>query len=218
MAMKHKSVSTAHRVKELIETFDTDRIFSTQELLREINFGSRNSIDLALTRLVKERIITRLARGVYAKTGVNPDKITPVSIATTKAKAFGKTIYSSGVDASLKVGITSDEPVVCNTGMDQSKHINVYTFYTSGSSSSFKFDNNTILFKSASHRKRELPDDVSGIVLKAVWHQGSSNIARTKVKARFIALNQKKDELQDFRSYIRNLPKWIVKNLYPAIA
>ena len=203
MAGKTASLSTARRVREAIAMFKDDELFTTQQLLY---CGSRAAIDSELSQMVLHEGLKRVTRGVFIKRELH--KISPREIAMVKAAAFGKMIYQHGLEAAFETGIIDEKP----------NSDGVFTFYTSGCSSSFKFGIYTIRFVSTSARKRKLPDDEIGKILKAVWQLGRRNVDRTMVKARHAKFKLKGEKAKSFRIYILKTPLWLVKSFYPTLA
>ena len=205
MVMKTSSLSTAHRIKKEIDFLPRDQIFTTQELL---HLGGRNAIDAELYRLVKAKAISRLARGVFIKADATRKAITTLKVAEAKAKAFGKTICLYGETAVHKLGLSKS----------LSNKTNRETFYTSGATSSFKFADKTIQFISASPKKRALPENRFGLVIKAAWHLGRRNLYKVKPRVRHIAFNLKRKEILEFKKHLKKSPLWLLKTFYPSLA
>jgi hypothetical protein len=80
-------VSIAKSIKQHIKSLGANAVFTTKQLLHH---GSRNAIDLTLSRLVKKAVVIRLAAGVFiAVTGLS--ELPPaLVIIEAKAKAFDK--------------------------------------------------------------------------------------------------------------------------------
>ena len=203
MVMKSNSFSTARKVRDAIDTFDDDELFTTQQLLY---LGGRAAIDAELSHMVRHEGLTRVTRGVFVKKCSG--NISASEVAFVKAIAFGKMIYQHGLAAAFEVEIIDDNP----------NKNGVITFYTSGCTSSFKFGNYTVRFVSASARKRELPDNPTGKILKAVWELGQKRVKKTMVRARHAKFKFNRKYNRIFRRYILKTPLWVVTAFYPTLA
>lgn len=194
---------TASRVRDHIEYLHDDEIFTTRDLLY---CGGRNAVDLTLSKMVRTKQIMRIARGVFVKFVESISSISLYDIAVAKAKGFGNHIYRYGRSAALQMGI-----IKTFHGKD-----NEYLFYTSGCSTSFKCENNTIRLVAACSRKRLLPESQPGELLKAVWHFGWPNFSILRLRARYIFATLSHEEKFELRSMVRKLPPWVINIFLPA--
>lgn len=84
-------MSTAERIRSFVLGFGAGRIFTTRQVLK---FGTRNAVDLTLSRLVRSGFLRRLSYGVFIFESANePRSPDSSAIAAAKAEAFGKRIY-----------------------------------------------------------------------------------------------------------------------------
>jgi hypothetical protein len=84
-----------------IARLDFDKILLTGDLLE---YGSRASVDVALSRLVGAKVLLRVANGVFVRAG---SKIpTAEEIAKAKAERFGKTMgaYKGNLSGEVHLG------------------------------------------------------------------------------------------------------------------
>lgn len=120
--------SIAAKVLDLITGFG-EVAFSTAQVL---SCGNRNAVDIALCRLVKKRVITRLAAGIFvvnSDSGVLPS---PGEIARAKASRF---------DKKLVEGRSGPQSAFC--------------YFTDGCRSSFQTIYGRICFRHRSPSKRK---------------------------------------------------------------
>ena len=149
-------MSTTPFVRRHIFRLPLQKLFSTREFLM---YGTRGSIDKALSRLVKRGVIVRLARGIFVRAGSILSSITAFDMAKIKAESFGKQIATWGGDLAKELGIMT---------WQGSKKV----YCVNGSSSSFKFGDMTIQFKKACARKMRFGDNPAGKTLRALWYLG----------------------------------------------
>jgi hypothetical protein len=80
-----------HDIRAHIDALPHDQVLTTREFLE---YGFRNTVDKTLSRLVKDEVLVRIARGVFIKaTSPIPP---PLKVALVKAKAFGKELVTHG--------------------------------------------------------------------------------------------------------------------------
>ena len=81
--------STCELIREHVASLLPQQILSPRDLL---SYGSRRAVDSCLHLLFKEKLLTRIARGLYVLVESNLDLISAEQIARAKARAFGRTI------------------------------------------------------------------------------------------------------------------------------
>jgi len=117
-------------IRDYIAKQSDDALITSRDLLK---FGYRSAVDQSVYRLIKDEVITRVARGVFIKFGaIIP---TAAKIAVCKAKAFGKTIVKHGKTIAQNCGLLPNE---CEDFED--------IFQVNGSSSSFAAQTGRIFF------------------------------------------------------------------------
>ncbi|MBP9093814.1 type IV toxin-antitoxin system AbiEi family antitoxin domain-containing protein [bacterium] len=147
-------MSCVEQIIRLIESLAKGVLFATKDCL---NFGLRNAVDKALSRLVKIGYIMRIARGVF----VRPESALIVydvrDIAAFKAAVFNKTIATHGVDLAHRFGL-----------VDEANKEAV--FYVGGCSSSFDSIVQRVHFKRASAKRIASGEKTVGTFIRALWH------------------------------------------------
>ncbi|MFA7340591.1 MAG: DUF6088 family protein [Candidatus Obscuribacterales bacterium] len=147
-------MSCVEQIIGLIESLAKGVLFATKDCL---NFGLRNAVDKALSRLVKIGYIMRIARGVF----VRPDSPLIVydvrDIAAFKAAVFNKTIATHGADLAHRFGLVDEA----------SKEA---VFYVGGCSSSFDSIVQRVYFKRASAKRIAAGEKTVGALIRALWH------------------------------------------------
>lgn len=185
-------MNTCAYIRRYVYSLRFGELFTTRDVL---NTGSRNAVDKCLSRLVKSGLIDRIARGVFAK----QDPVTPVlfsikDVATAKAESFGKVIVSYGKDAAAKLGLCYPRP---------GEHL----FFTSGSSSTFRYGPNLVRFKRCCPRKILLGESKVGLLVRAVTYLGrSATTPQLIMKACQILDRTSRRELRQRASF---MPAWL---------
>ena len=171
--------------------------FATKELLA---FGKRAAIDKALQRMVKSGRLVRLARGVFARINYQTKWPGPDEIAMTKARAFGKTIVTHGLNAMAKLELADSATIEP-------------TFATNGRTSSFGFAvsptrTSRIHFKATSPAKVTAGDSPAALVIRALAQLGKS-----VVNSRLVAKScdgLRKDDRHQLKEHLAYLmPGWM---------
>jgi hypothetical protein len=81
--------SAASRVRNQIRNFGAGVVFTTRQLLK---LGTRNAVDHTLSRLVRQKIIRRVAAGVFILVAAASHTPSADEIAIAKAAAFNRRI------------------------------------------------------------------------------------------------------------------------------
>lgn len=121
-------VKTSSEVEGFLERQPPGEPFSPSELLR---YGTRASIDQALSRLTREGVIERVRRGIYVKprhsrlVGTVPPSA--VAVARTYARARGIPVAPTGAQVLADHGLSTQTPVtpVLSAGVRGRKTIRV---------------------------------------------------------------------------------------------
>ena len=143
-------------IRRFILQLPKNQMFVTRDVL---GFGRRSAVDTALSRLVSDGMIERVARGVFVRAGAR--LFLPVEVAAIKARAFAKKIAIHPINLAVHLGLseylTSKETL----------------FATSGVSSSFLFGPKRIEFHHNSPRKMLLGESRAAHAIKALWQLGN---------------------------------------------
>ncbi len=165
------------------------RIFTTRQLL---SYGRRAAVDQATARLVRQKIIVRLARGVFVREGSPIPSV--FAVARAKARSFGKRVRLHPRSLASELGLGLKPPAQP-------------TFAVAASSSSFQFGSLQIHLKKTAPRKLSLGDSPAGRVLRALWHLGRTSIDPGCLEKATAALGRS-DRLQ-IRQAAPLLPAWL---------
>jgi hypothetical protein len=132
-----------------------------------LQFGSRASVDKALSRLVKKQEILRLTPGVFVRPKKSPfvGNVMPeiAQIINVIAKNYGETIQIHGAEAARQFKLSTQVPTTP-------------VYNTSGLSRELKIGNLKIKLKHVSNRKLLLAGKRQGLALSALWYLGKNNV------------------------------------------
>lgn len=161
-------------------------------------FGSRASVDQALSRLVKAGILSRPARGVYVRpkhsayVGAVPPE--PVQIAEAIASESGYQIQVHGAEAVRRLGLSTQVPT---------KPV----FYTSGPSRRFRLGATVVSLKHVSPRKLALAGRPAGLALTALWYLGKEKVKMETIKQIHSKLGR--EEFEALCGEVSAMPGWM---------
>lgn len=163
---------------------------------RFLKLGSRAAVDKALSRLVKEEQILRIARGVFMRPKRNrfignvlPDVF---KVIAAIARDQGETIQINGAEAARRFKLTTQVPTVP-------------IFYTSGLSRELQIGKLTVKLKHTSHRKLLFAGKRPGLALSALWHLGKGNVDSNVIEA--IRAGLTKEEFNTLKN--ADMPAWM---------
>lgn len=127
------------QIKKKLLRIENGRLFVSRDF--EDPRIPRYAIDTVLHRLTKRGLIVRVTRGVFMKESSDSYRPTIQEVAIAKARAFDKEIEFLNARISLQVS--------------DSKEANksAYIFRATGASTSFRYGNSRITFKSTSPRR-----------------------------------------------------------------
>jgi hypothetical protein len=185
-------MSATYKIRLFAARLAPDEIFHTSQLL---SFGTRWAVDQALCRMVQAGTIHRLARGLFISAGPAAALVTLKQAAEKKVEAFGNKIVEHATDAAYRLGIGSSPNLQP-------------TFATSGSSSSFLFNDQVrVHFRRASAKKRKLSDSTIGDVIRSLWNLGETGCSREAMMAadQFIG----RSDRRELPSLAGLMPTWL---------
>ncbi len=136
--------------------------------VRFLKLGSRAAVDQSLSRLVKQGVIQRVARGVYVRPKQNRfiGSVTPAvsDVIEAIAKEHGETVQLHGAEAARRFKLTMQVPTIP-------------VYYTSGSARVIKVGNLKVkLMHTNSRRKLQCAGKKPGLALSALWYLGAKNL------------------------------------------
>lgn len=186
---------TSSYIKRFVFQLQGHQLFTTRDLL---NFGSRNSIDQTIYRLIKAGIIKRLARGVFSRVDIAFEHIFSVhEIATIKAESFGRKIIIHAKDIAHKLKLAP-------AGNEET------TYATNGGTSSFLYEGKRIHFKKTSAKRMELGDSEIGQVIRGLEYLGKDVCDNKTIGIAFKEILFSLPKKEKLQSSSAQLPAWLV--------
>lgn len=187
-------MSTTEAIRTRIQRLPKGKPFTSSRFLK---LGSRAAVDKALSRLVGEGEVERLARGVFVRPkksrfigAVMPEVLEVIKVI---ARNHGETIQVHGAEAARRFKISTQMPTSP-------------VFYTNGPSRSLRVGNMVVkLMHTTSHRRLQFAGKKTGLALSALWYLGKENVTRNTVS--HIKAGLSPTEFEKLRS--ANLPAWM---------
>ena len=187
-------VDTKAFILNHIARLPRNTIFTTREVLR---YGTRNAVDQAMFQLVRDKLVLRLARGVFVRVRGMTKTFSVKEIAEAKAKAFGKSIFMHGADAARRIGLTKQG----NEG---------FVYLVDGSTSSFRVGDVVVHFKRCARRMIVLKDTGAGLAVRAMWNVGE------RITQAQIGLVKRTLDRENFDRFVAGfglMPAWLTDKL-----
>ena len=185
-------------IRAHINALSRDVIITTRDLLE---YGYRSTVDQSTSRLVRDEVLRRVALGVFVKFDA-PDP-TPLEVARTKARAFGKTLVTDGREIACELRLATED------GVPQ------IIYQVSGKTSSFRFLGVRITLRGAVPKKSVGAESSVARTIRALLHLGDK-LERTQL---LFALRQL--EPADLYKMIRSsrwMPHWLADDVREMIA
>lgn len=179
--MKTSAVSVSDRVMRRIRARGRGSVFTPSDFL---TVAARPSVDQALSRLVKNGQLRRIARGLYDLPKLHP-KLGPLSpapddVAKALARATGSQVQIAGARAANALGLSTQVPA-------QS------TYLTDGPSRRVVLGKRIVDLRHASPKHLIAPGSPAGTVVQALRHVGLMRaVDVAHVAARRLSANDKK--------------------------
>ena len=168
---------------------------------RFLKYGPRGAVDRALSRIVAEGEVKRLAHGVFVRPQRNRfvgDVMPEVSeVVKIIARNNHETIQVHGAEAAWRFNLSTQVPVVP-------------VFHTSASSRTIEVCNVTVKFiHTSSQRRLQFAGEKTGLALSALWYFGKDNVNKEVISK--IESGLSKEEFETLRS--ADLPAWMTAAL-----
>lgn len=154
-----------------------------------IHLGSPEAIHIALFRLVKEKELVRLAKGIYLRQKIDP-KLGPIlpsieEIAQAIAKKENVIIRPTGAYALNKLGLSTQVPMKV-------------VFLTNGQPRSIKIGKGTLTFKPTTPKMLGAKNDLVYLVIQALQELGKLDDATQEII------------FEKLRQALRNTPRSVI--------
>ena len=160
-------------------------------------YGSRDAVDRALSRIVKEGEIIRLSRGVFVRPKTNRFIGTVLpgvsKVVQTIARKNGETIQVHGAEAVRLFGFSTQVPIIT-------------VFLTNGSSRSIRIVNTNVrMIHTSNNRLLQFAGKPADIAIVALWYLGKTNVtSETVARVRQVIGSKEFDRLLS-----ASLPAWM---------
>jgi hypothetical protein len=157
-------METMARIRENLAAIPEGEPVVSSAFLR---YGSRAAVDQALSRLTREGLLSRVARGVYVRPKSNefvgevPPE--PFRVAQAIAKAAGTIVEWHGAEAARRLGLTTQMPT---------KPV----FLTTGTPRRLRLGSIQIELRRAAPRKLYFAGRPAGEALSALWYLGRKGV------------------------------------------
>jgi len=187
--------SIDYQILKAINTLGHGAVFVPIDFL---SFGSRQTVDIVLHRLVRKGTIRRLARGIYdfpeehpnlGKLQPSPEKIAEVLVGRDCTR-----IQPTGAYAANILGLSEQVPAKV-------------VFLTDGPSRMVKIGTTTIQLRRTTPKNMAMAGRLSGLLVQALRELGKENITEERLEQlkRIIPLDARQELLKD----IRFAPEWM---------
>lgn len=186
------SFSTLAKIKRHFVCVPRGQMIASRDLLKH---GKRSKVDNAIYHLIhKERLIWRVARGVFIRAG-SPWP-TEAEIAAFKAKAFNRILRIHGNDSA------------CRFNLDTKRNEKT-TYYIDSASSSFGNRYGRIHFKGISKKRICLEDDAVGTAIRAIWARGEKSLKVTDIFNRSMPWAGSREKFTQVIMNKQWMPAWL---------
>ena len=169
--------------------------FSSKEL---IGFGNESNIRKVLERLVKEKEIIRVMRGIYARPKISrfvgPVPPSLEAVLESISSSTGEIFQVHGAEAVRQLGLSTQASVQP-------------IFLTSGRSRTITIGNIEVKLKNVSHRKLLFAGTLAGIGVSALWYLTKEEITLKTIEKIEKALTPEKfNKLLQAKA---SMPSWV---------
>lgn len=139
-----------------------------------LKLGSRASVDKALSRLVEEGVINRVARGVFVRPKKSPyvGEVMPEAsrVLEVIARNRGETLQVHGAEAARRFKLSTQMPT---------KPV----YYTNGPSREIRVGKlNVKLVHTANPKRLQHAGEKPGMALSALWYLGKENVGENTIE------------------------------------
>ena len=187
--------SIDHQILKAINALGHGAVFVPTDFL---SFGSRQTVDIVLHRLVRKGTIRRLARGIYDFPKEHPKlgklQPPPEKIAEALVGRDCTRIQPTGAYAANILGLSEQVPAKI-------------VFLTDGPSRMVKIGTTTIQLRRTTPKNMAMAGRLSGLLVQALRELGKENVTAERLEhlKRTIPLDARQELLKD----IRFAPEWM---------
>jgi predicted transcriptional regulator of viral defense system len=196
-------ISTDDHIVAKIRKSKSKKFFFIDDFVTIANYKAVNK---ALERLVERGVLTRVAKGIYARPKIDPllGEMLPTTeqIAEAIAKRDKARIIPTGAYALHMLGLSTQIPM------------NV-VYLTDSSARKVKVGKRTIVFKKTSPRNLAVKGKISSLVIQALKTIGKDKVSDEDIAT--IVRRLKKEDPAIIESDIAYAPEWIRKIMKQAL-
>ncbi len=197
------SSSFENLILDKVSKITKGSLFFTEDF---IEFGSAKSIAKALERLVNQKKLSRVARGIYAQLEVSPmlGELLPTTekIAQAISRRDMARIMPTGALALNALGLSTQVPM------------NV-VYLTDGAARKIEIGRRKIVFKKSVPKNLAAKGKISGLVIQALKDIGKDQV--TDHELNVILGHLRKEAVSDLQHDIKLAPEWIRSILRKAL-
>lgn len=192
-------MNAVKQISTYIQKMPYDEPFTNNELLK---FGSRANVDQILSRFVRAKVLTRVARGIFVKPKESSNGQTfpaPNKIVKAFSSVYGEIIMQHGAEAARQLELTTQVPTTP-------------VFLTNGSTRHIKVGKTEITLKHVSNRKVANAGTIAGLVISALWYLGKNQVNKNTIEH-----IERKLTPQQFKLVEKNMssmPIWMANAFY----
>jgi len=188
-------ISLDDKVVAKIKKAKRGSLFFTEDFL---TFGSAKAVSKALERLVEKGMISRVARGIYARLEIDPLigelKPSTEAIAGAISKRAKARIVPTGALALNALGLSTQVPM------------NV-VYLTDGAARRIDLGKRKILFKKSAPKNLSAIGKISGLVIQALKEIGKEKVTESEIQ--IILKRLENEDPYRLEHDIRLAPEWI---------
>ncbi len=189
-------MSTIATIRTKIAQTPQGEPFTTSSLLTH---GPRNTVDQALSRLVKAGAIERITRGVFVRPETNPHvgRVLPGpwKVILAIAREHGEIVQVHGAEAARRLALTTQVPTRP-------------VFLTSGPGRRLRIGRLEVELKHVSPRKLALAGRPAGLALTALWYLGREEVTTDVLQT--IETRLSPDEFSALKQATQVMPTWMI--------
>ncbi|GEM_PF-471116 len=184
-------------LRSYVSQLEPGQIFTTSQIL---NLGTRTAVDQAVSSMIGNHMIIRLADGVFARMPDSPRDYSAEEIVQKKAEFQSKKSFAYGSTLTTQFDLTDYNKRFAPTLTEKK-------LSTNRSSSKIQTMAGTVEWRCTSGRKEQLADSKAGEIVYALWHLGQSQCTDEVV---FKALSKlKREELHHALNSAHLMPNWL---------
>lgn len=168
--------------------------------------GSQSSVYKALSRMVLNGLLERVARGVYMRpkhseyTGKKV-RANPISVMEAIIRSRGEIVQLHGVEAARRLGLSTQMQILP-------------TYYTSGPTREIRMGNAVVRLRHASRQRLQHAGTKVGLALTALFYLGKEGLTNLTISKIANALSD--EELRTLMAC--TMPKWMRSALADSVA